>query len=248
MPRQLWVDDEIEFRDKTHMENVKGPFQEAKVHFVDDFTDDTLSTDKWAVAVTNATCAVNHSTYAGGHALYTSDTTDNETGFLASALCWEDDLNVIAEFRVRITDVSGVAVFVGLSDARSETSPDMPIDYADGTLAAASGVNAVGFIVDADDSVNGASSIVGVSAKAGAVQTAADSGTDWEDTIVHNLRIKLDSDANAVFYLDGNSCGRIASSITSGSKLCLIVAVANRDAAADTVYIDKIEAWQDREV
>jgi len=246
MPRQLFIDDEIEFRDKTHAENIKGPMQEAKVHFVDDFTDDTLSTDKWTATVTNATIAVDHSTYSGGHVLVTTDTTDNESSFLGSAICWEDDLNAVAEFRVRITDVSGVGVFIGLSDAAYESTPDMPIDYADGTLAAAA-TNAVGVIVDADDSVNGASSIVAVAVKAGSLQTAVDSGTDWADTVVHNIRIELDPDANAIFYLDGTAFGRMAACTTSGTKLSLIVAVCNRDSGADTVYIDKIEAWQDRE-
>jgi len=246
--RNLWIEKDAEMRaDAAHGANMKGRWQEDQVHFKDDFTDDTLATDKWLATVTNATIAVDHSTYAGGTALVTTDTTDNESSFLATPLAWEDDLNAVAEFRFLVTDVSGVAVFVGFSDATYETTPDMPIDYSGGTLAAAA-TNAVGVIVDAGDSVNGVSSIVAVGVNAGTLETAIDSGTDWADGEWHTIRVELDPDGDAVFYLDGVNFGTtMFTAVASGTKMCVIAAVCNRDAAADTVYFDKIEAWEDRE-
>ena len=232
--------------DAKHYANVEGPMQMKKVHFIDHFTDDTLSTDKWLVTVTNGTIAVNHATYAGGMALITTDTTDNEASFLGGATCWEDDLNAIVEIRLLITDVSGVAVYAGFSDAALETTPNMPIDYADGTLAAAA-ANAVGFIVDADDSVNGVSSIVCVGVNATVLETAIDTEVDWADTKWHTLRVELNADGDATFFLDGDRKGFMTTAVTSGTKLCAIVAVANRDTGADTVYVDRIECWQDEE-
>ncbi len=245
MPRQLWIDDELEFRDKTHLPNVKGPMQEAKVHFHDHFTDDTLSTDKWLATVTNHTIAVSHSTYR--HCcLFTTDTTDNEASYLATPLCWEDDLNVIVEVKVLMSDPSETMFGLFLTDATTEATPAVPIDYSGGTLAV-DAANAVGIIADGDDTVNGEGSIVGVSVKASALQTAQDSGTDWADGIWHTVRIQLDPDGNATFYLDGNSFGYIATAITSGTALCVMLCVANRGSAVETVYVDRVDGWQDEE-
>ena len=246
MPNRINIDDELEFRNKTHSSNVKGPMQEQKVHFHDHFTDDALSGDSWLPTVTNHTIAVNHAT--NRHcALITTDTTDNETSFLAGPLCWEDDQNAIAEFRVKVTDVSAVCLYVGFSDATFESTPDMPIDYSGGTLAAAA-TNAVGIVMDGDDTVNGASSIVGVGVNGGVLETAIDSGTDWADGEWHTLRIELDPDGDAVFYLDGTSFGYMSTAITSATALCIIIAVANRGTAAETVYVDRVDGWQDEEV
>ncbi len=246
MPRQLAVDDHIEMRgDAKHRSNMDGPWQEKKVHFHDHFTDDTLSTDKWLATATNHTITVNHAT--NRHcALFTTDTTDNESSFLATPLCWEDDQNAVAEFRVKVTDVSAVGLYVGFSDATFETTPDMPIDYAGGTLAAAA-TNAVGIVMDGDDNVNGSSSIVAVGVNAGSLETAIDSGTDWADGEAHTLRMELNPDGDAYFYLDGNSFGHMATALASGTALCTISAVANRGTAVETVYVDRVDAWQDEE-
>ena len=247
MPRQLWIDDHIEFRNEaSHRSNIDGMMGETKVHFLDHFTDDTLSTDRWTATVSNHSIAVDHGTYAGGMALITTDTTTDETSHLGSAVCWEDDLNAVVEFRILITDVDAVCVFAGFSDEVEESTPDMPIDYSGGVLAAAA-TNAVGIVMDADDTVNGALSIVGVGVNGDTPKTAIDSGTDWADNAWHTLRIELDPDGDAYFYLDGVGFGYMATAVASGTKLCAIVAVANRGSSAETVYVDKVECWQDME-
>lgn len=241
----LNVDRSIEFRNKTKAANVLGPMQEDKVHFRDDFTDDALSTDKWLATVTNHTIAVDHGTYR--HCvLFTTDTTDNESSFLATPLCWEDDLNVIVEARVLMSDPSETFLGLFLTDATLETTPDTPIDYSGGTLAAAA-TNAVGIIADGDDTVNGEGSIVGVGVNGGTLEAAIDSATDWADAKWHTLRIELNPDGDAYFYLDGVGFGYMATALTSGTALCVMLCVANRGTAAETVYVDKVEAWQDRE-
>jgi hypothetical protein len=244
--RQLIISDHAEMKNEAATRaNMDGPWQETKVHFHDHFTDDTLSTDKWLATVTNHTIAVNHAT--NRHCvLFTTDTTDNESSFLATPLCWEDDQNAVAEFRFKVSDVSAVCLFVGFSDATFEATPDMPIDYAGGTLAAAA-TNAVGIVMDGDDTVNGASSIVGVGVNAGVLETAKDSATDWLDGEWHTLRTELDPDGDAVFYLDGNSFGQMPTAITSATALCVIIAVANRGTSVETVYGDRVDAWQDEE-
>jgi len=245
MPVNLIVDRTLDLKNKFHRANVEGIFHEKKVHFRDHFTDDTLATDRWLATVTNHTIAVNHATYRHC-ALITTDTTDNESSFLAGPLCWEDDLNAIAEAKILVSDVSAVGLFFGFSDATFESTPDMPIDYAGGTLAAAA-TNAVGIVMDGDDTVNGASSIVAVGVNAGVLETADDSETDWADGVWHNLRVELDPDGDAVFYLDGVAFHYMSTAIASGTALCVMVAVANRGSAAETVYVDRVDAWQDEE-
>lgn len=246
MPRQLFIDDNIEMRgDALHRANLKGPWQEKKVHFHDHFTDDTLSTDKWLATVTNHTIAVNHATYR--HCvLFTTDTTDNEASFLSTPLCWEDDQNVVVEGKVLMSDISETMFGLFLTDATSEATPDTPIDYSGGTLAAAA-TNAVGIIADGDDSVNGEGSIVGVGVNGGTLETAIDSATDWADAAWHTLRIELNPDGDAYFYLDGVSFGYMSTALTSGTALCALLCVANRGTAAETVYVDRVDAWQDEE-
>jgi len=230
--------------DSKHVQNVKGPMHREMVHFQDHFIGDTLSADNWLATVTNATIAVNHA-YPGGWALITTSAgQDNESCFLATPLAWEDDMKAICEARILSTDVSGVALYFGFSDATLEGTPDMPIDYADGTLAAAAD-NAVGFICDFDDSVNGINSIVAVGVNGTTLETAIDSAVDWEDGAIHILRVELNPDGDAVFFLDGKRIGFMPTALTSGTMLCIITGVANRDAGADTVYIDRVDGWQD---
>ena len=228
-----------------HKQNIRGPCNEEMGHFHDHFTDDTLSTDKWLATVTNFTIAVEHATYPGGICRIATSAHDNEACFLATPLCWEDDMSAICEAKILISDVSGLAVFFGFSDATFETSPAMPIDYADAVLATVATRDAVGFICDFDDTVNGANSIVAVGANNGALETAIDSGTDWADAVWHILRVELDPDAKAVFYLDGVVFGTMTTALTSGTHLCIICAVANRDATTDYVYLDRVDGWQD---
>ncbi len=230
--------------DSKNTHNVKGPMFPEMVHFHDHFTDDTLSTDKWLATVTNATIAVHHSTYSGGQCRILTDTTDNESSFLATPLVWQDDYNAICETKILLTDVSGVALFFGLSDATLETTPDMPIDYAGGTLAAAA-TNAVGIVADAADTVNGVSSIVGVGVNGGSLETAIDSETDWADVAWHRLRVELNPDGDATFFLNGKRFGKMPTALASATRLCIIIAVANRDSAADSVFIDSVDGWQD---
>jgi len=249
MSQQVKISRDLEFMgDAKHTQNVQGPMHETMVHFHDHFTDDTLSTDKWLATVTSATIAVDHATYPGGMALITTDATDNETNFLSTPLCWMDDQNCIAEAKILITDVSGVVLFFGFSDATYETTPALAIDYADGTLATVSGRDAVGIVCDFDDSVNGINSIVAVGANAGVLETAIDSGVDWADGIWHTLRVELNPDGDAYFYLDGTSFGYMATAVTSATPLCITVQSGNRDAAIDTIYVDRVDGWQDEKV
>lgn len=227
-----------------HKQNVKGPVHPEMVHFWDHFTDDTLSTDKWLATVTNGTIAVDH-TYPGGWALFTTAASqDGEASFLATPLAWEDDMKAIFEARILVTDVSGVCIYAGFNDATFETTPDMPIDYDGGVLTAAA-ANAVGIVADADDTVNGASSIVGVGVNGGNLETAIDSAIDWADGKIHTLRVELNPDGDASFYLNESLFGFMETALVSGTMLCLMVAVANRDGGADTVYVDRVHGWQD---
>jgi len=231
--------------DSKHKQNIAGPVHPEMVHFYDHFTGDTLATDDWLVTVTSTdTCAVDH-TYPGGWALFTTAAAaDGEVTYLSTPLAWEDDMSAICEARILITDVSGVAVYFGFSDATFETSPAMAIDYDGGVLAAGAN-NAVGFIIDADDTVNGASSIMAVGVNDGDLETAIDSGKDWADGKIHVMRVELNPDGDATFWLDEVRIGFMETAVVSGTMMCITCQVANRDAASDTVKVDRVDGWED---
>lgn len=246
MPRQLLIDDHIEMRaDALHRSNMDGPWQETKVHFKDEFTNGTLDTNVWTstAAGAAATNAINVGVHVGGVVRLLTSTTDNASQMISTSLIWEDDKYAVCEARINLADVSGTALFFGFTDATSETTPDMAIHYPDDVLTTVA-TNAVGFVVDAD---HASSSIMCCGVNAGTDETPVDTGTDWADAEWHTLRIELDPDGNAIFWLDGVAKARLATAIASGTDLAVAVHAATRAAdGANNVYADYVEAWQNR--
>jgi len=148
--RQVWIDDHLEFRNEANNQgNVKGNVLEEKVHFSDHFTDDTLSTDKWTATVPGTSDAVALAAVSGGVCRLTTGTVDNDSCMLGGAVIWAGNKNAVMEARVKITDVSGCGVFVGFSDAVSESNNKIAIHY-NGDSLTTDATDAVGFVIDAD--------------------------------------------------------------------------------------------------
>ena len=222
-----------------HTDNIEGHWSPEKVWLYDDFlyhTEDT--THYWAEHLDGTDDTFAQQDGAGGWMRLTTGSGDNEETIVNYGdLTWYGDNNCAVETYVRINDVSGVCFFFGLADADGE----MSFDYKDGTLTSTA-TDGVGFLVDAD---KGGSSIYCVGCKADTDETAVDSGTDWEDTVWHTLRIECATDG-ATFWLDGVQVGYMDASQEGGNALIITFAAENRDAAADYVDIDYIKAWQDR--
>ncbi len=246
MPRQLNIDDHIEFRGSAlHRSNVEGPMQETQAHFHDHFLSHTLDTTFKYTSTAAGTAATNTiQPTVGGQCRFLTGTVDGNAQFLATAINYEDDMNAKCEARIRIDDVSCTGLFFGFSDATSETTPEMPIDGDVGVIAkGANTTNAVGFVVDADYLT---SSIMCCGSAAGTLDTSVDAAKDWADGEWHTLRVELTPAGYAFFFLDGESVGFLDAAVTSGTALCMIIGVATRTTGAKHVHLDRWDAWQDQ--
>ena len=124
MPSSIRIDREIELRGDAGLRaNVKGHFMEKKRHDWDRFTGIALdTTNRWATSVPGTSDTIAISEVQGGSCLLTTGTADDDSCMLASAIIFSDTKKAVVEFRITIGDVSQTGVFVGFSDAKSESN------------------------------------------------------------------------------------------------------------------------------
>lgn len=244
MPMNLFIDRTIEFRNKGHAPNVVGEQQEKKRHQWDRFTGIAIdSTNVWAVEASLGTAdTIAISEVQGGSVLMTTGTADNDSEMLSTAVIYSASKLAICEWRITVTDVSGTALFVGFSNAKVETNQKIAIHYPDNVLTTEA-ANAVGFVIDADHST---SSIMCCGVKANTDATADDTDIDWADGETKVLRVELDVDGNAAFWVDGNNVGYVANAVTASTLLCATIQAMTRAAdGSNTVRVRSFDAWQD---
>lgn len=246
--RNAWVEKDLEFRaDASHAKNVLGPMMEKKRHDSDRFTGISLdTTNRWATSVPGTDDTIAISEVQGGSVLMTTGSGATDSCMLSSAVIYSGNKKAVVEWRITISDVSGCAVFAGFSDAKLETNTNVAIHYPSDTLTAVA-TNAVGFVIDGSHAT---SSIMCTGVKAGTLETAVDSGTDWADDETKVLRVEVGTDPEgnndgATFYLDGTAVGFLDDAVTAATLLCATVQVINREAAANTVRVRSFDAWQD---
>ena len=246
MPRELFIDERIEMRgtgNRTH--NMDGNWMEKRRHRFDCFDRIALdTTNQWASDTADSTAgSIAISEVQGGSCLMTSGTGDEDTIHLASPIIYSADYEATVEWKIKISDVSGCAVFAGFSDAKSEDGYN-PLDYGTGgaDTFTSTADDAVGFVIDAD---HASSSIMCASCKATVDTTPVDTGLDWADNQTKRLRVSLNADGDATFYVDGESVGYIDSAITEDDLLCAIVSVKTQaNDGANTVYVYRNDTWQ----
>jgi hypothetical protein len=244
MPSNMILDRRLRFRgDAERDDNVRGPMKEEKRHNVYRFDGIALdTTNDWAVSLpgTSDTIAISETT--GGSVLMTTGTGDNDSCFMSSAIIYLGDKSGDMEARITITDVSGTALFVGFSDAKSEANGQIALQYPAGTFTSTA-TNVAGFVVDADHAT---SSIMCASARGDTDTTPVDTGVDWADGETKTLRVKMLADDNAQFILDGDVVAQIPTSITSATLMCLTVQAMTRAGdGSNTVRVHSIDTWQD---
>ena len=244
MPQELFIAERIEMRGTAQFNpNMDGHWMEKKRHYFDLFDGIALdTTNRWNSYVTGATGAtIAISEVQGGSVLLTTGTVDDDSLALAGAIILTADYEAVVEWKLTITDVSGTGVFVGFSDAKNEANGSLAIHYPGDVLTTVA-TNAVGFVIDADHAT---SSIMVASVKADVATTPVDTGVDWADGETRRLRVELDVDGNAIFYIDGAVVARIASAVTDSTLLCATVqALTRANDGANTVRVRRYDAWQ----
>ena len=244
MSQQVNVSKSLKFHgDAANSANIFGNPSFEKMVLCDDFTAVAIDTTNDYVSTLGGTGDAVAITGAGAHTVtLTTGTVDNEVSFLGSQLIFDIDKNPVIETKVTITDVSGTSFYFGFSDANTETTPASTIDYADATLAAAA-TDAAGFVVDADKS----SSLMYMATIAtGGSVAGATTGVTWTDGQTKTLRVALNSEGDAFFWVDGVLKGIVQSAVTD-VPLCFIYNYGTRaNDGSNTVVVDYIKAWQDR--
>jgi hypothetical protein len=73
-----------------------------------------------------------------------------------------------------------------------------------------------------------------------------DTTVDWADGEVRNLRVELNDDGDAFFYIDGSAVAFIEDAVTDGTLLCFTVQAMTRAAdGSNTVRVRRVDVWAD---
>lgn len=242
MAYTLRLDKLLWFRD-TRKANVRGPMMEEQRHRFDRFDGIALdNTNDWAVTVPGTSDSIATSETVGGSVLMTTGTADNDSCFLSSAIIYNGTKDVIIEWRITITDVTGTAVFVGLSDAKSEANGAIALQYP-GDSFTSTADDVAGFVIDAD---HDSSLIVAASSKATSDTTPVSSGITWTDGQTKTLRLHIDTTGAATFYVDGDDVAHIDAAVTTDDlKTATVQAMTRAADGSNTVRVHSFDSWQD---
>ena len=223
------------------IKNLRGNFLEEKYTLEDHFTGVSLDTSKWATSLPGTGDTIAISEILGGCVLLTTGTVDDDSCMLAGAIIFNGTKKSVLHARIHIVDVSGTALFVGFSDAKSEANNSIAVHYAANALTTVA-TNAVGFVVDADHAT---SSVMCCGVAADVDDTAVDTGIDWADGETRDLRIILENGV-ALFFVDGVQKARLAAAVTTGTLLCATFqAMTRANDGANEVRVYKVKAWMD---
>jgi len=223
-----------------------GRIEVEGVHLFDDFFDLAIdTTNKYTVGTEGTGAAVDITAALNGVLQIDTGTDVDNRNCIASRLNFSGARGVTAEFRIKTTTSdAGLLLFCGLTDLKDEGSGLLPI--ADTALAAATiTANAsdfAGFAVRAETNDN----VYCVSGKAGTLQSS-DSATDIVLDTWLKLRIEVDTDGNAKFYINDTFITELEDALTASDPLCLYLGgLITTGSAAAFIQMDFWGAHQAR--
>ena len=172
----------------------------------------------------------------GAHSANGTSLTLDETNFRA------DQGGLAVEARIKIDDITSVAIFVGLTDVIS-TTVELPIFLNAGDIDS-DAANACGIIFDTDATTD---EWCHGGVKADADTTPAFSGSAPVNATYVILRVEVSATGGVRGYINGTAIGaEVASAVTATTSLTPVIVVANRSAAQRILTIDYFWAQQDR--
>lgn len=252
MPQQSYISKELIFQGTAdHTVNIKGNINPARMVLYDHFTGIAVDTTNVWNSAGQASGAV--SITAPHHATLTTETNDNDEWFLASGLHFYGQYNAAVEFRVRNDDIDGLNFYVGFSDATSE-SGIIPFTYVATSLTSTAS-DAAGFLWDTDATTDYVYAVSCNNDSDGSVISTGNAIAS--DSIWKTYRIELrdnGSRTDAIFYMNNSGqainpiqdyVGMEIDALTRTDPLCVMVSCMNHEAAANTLDVDYIKAWQD---
>jgi hypothetical protein len=158
-----------------------------------------------------------------------------------SFLNWKVDKGLVFEAKVKVSAITNVQLFVGLTDRRDAI--EMPVTLSTVTYSTVA-TDAVGFLFDTAATTD---TIRCVSVANDVDGTHVDSGLAYVADTFKILRIEIDRTFNAYFYIDGVLVGTILAAMRAAIPLAIcICARAAGDTTPKTVSWDYIGAARPR--
>lgn len=210
----------------------------------DDFLGDVIA-DQWAVAKGSDGACVDFAHLTGVNGMLQATMGAGAGADMAangvqlhSALQWKANQGgLIFECRVKISAITNVALFVGLTDQIA--SLEMPIQSAaSADTITTNATDAVGFMFDTAMAIDNIW-LVGVANNTDA--TKQNSGLAFAADTFRTCRVEVDASGNADFFIDGARVGsKMAAAVTATVALTPVVAGFTLAAAARTCQVDYI--------
>ena len=195
-----------------------------------------LAASGWTVAGVNSGAMV---VGKGGVQTNTPGNADNDDVDVATPVVFDAAKGLSIDVLVRNDDVDKTALNVGFSDATGEAADKIAFEFATATLATNASDGAM-FFHDADATTDywRAATVVGDSESTVIASTVAPvDGTEYK------LRIDVNLDGEATFYLDNVNLGTADVDLTTAA-LCAYIGFINHPGATDTCDIVYAAAWQ----
>ena len=165
---------------------------------------------------------------------------------MTAGLNWEAQMgSLVFDTRVRLSAITNIALFVGLTNAAA-TTLQIPIQGSGvGNGLTNNAANAVGFLFD---TVMTNATLWGVGSKASASATAINSGIAPVAATWIQLRIEVDKSGNTKFFINGKIVGNVIQqgSVTAATPLTPVISAFTHTAATATVDADYVFAAADR--
>lgn len=241
MSQQLRVEREFVIAGQADKEaQTKGNFMLAKVSYDNHFVRDNNASTDWVETTYGSTIA--YSTELGGAMKVTTGGTILDLGEFTHKVIWGCAKNCVMEARVKLSAITTVTCVVGFADARHNTNDELAAELSSSTLVAARGTEVAAFIFDTDSAAN--------FWYVGAYKTGTP-GTPVVTSIVptgdtyQNLRVEMNEDGDATFYIDGEAVGFLQTAVTVATLLTPYVAFMARVGGERIGYIDRLDMWQD---
>jgi hypothetical protein len=208
----------------------------------DDFKAGTLD-PRWVTAEGNDDLAALPALVAGAYngelALVTGDAGDtvahDASCWAGPALEWEcEEGQITLEFRAKLSAITTVAFFLGLTDVLPSTTLEMPATLS-GTTYTTTATDAVGFLFDTAATTD---TIRCVGVKADTDATHVDSAVEPVAATYATYKIVLSAAGVAKFYINGTLVGTVADAVSVGVDLVPIAIAVPRTTSSRTLTLD----------
>ncbi len=176
----------------------------------------------------------------GGVLQITNDTGDNDNHALVAGM-FRPSLGVAAmEARLKVDNVSDLAIYVGFTETLAIATPVMPAEFATATMTYNGTGGMVGMQFDSDGTVDTWRSVFGdggaasSNATANGVAGARAAVADVYDIIT----AEIDTDGTGRVYLNGDLVESVKNAVTGTDNFFACVMVENRAASAAVWEVD----------